>query len=316
MTTLAVRAREQAIERTHRPARTATRVVAGGGPGDRVANRSPSGSARRSADEQAHALEVDHRPRARRGPDRTRGHRQGRRDRRRRPSRAAHRTRDVRDRRVRVHRAAPRAKTAPRSPGRRSRSTRWSRASSTAASHIDTRHDRSTSTRPAWPTPTAWSGSPRWSSGPARSSCRSATARSSPRSARAACSTGSPDIAPTRAALERPAHARPRLSSERGQICAPAASDRAMAHYLAPRPAAHERHPRPGRRASRPATGRSSPRHSRSSEVALISDASNLEIDRLNARAQHYRAERGELGDIEVQSPASTTASARVTGSR
>jgi conjugative relaxase-like TrwC/TraI family protein len=39
------------------------------------------------------------------------------------------------------------------------------------------------------------------------------------------------------------------------------------------------------------------------SEVALISDASNLEINRLNARAQHYRAERGELGDIEVQVP-------------
>jgi ATP-dependent exoDNAse (exonuclease V) alpha subunit len=39
------------------------------------------------------------------------------------------------------------------------------------------------------------------------------------------------------------------------------------------------------------------------SEVALISDASNVEINRLNARAQHYRAERGELGDIEVQVP-------------
>jgi len=38
-------------------------------------------------------------------------------------------------------------------------------------------------------------------------------------------------------------------------------------------------------------------------QVALISDASNLEINRLNARAQHYRAERGELGDIEVQVP-------------
>ena len=38
-------------------------------------------------------------------------------------------------------------------------------------------------------------------------------------------------------------------------------------------------------------------------EVALISDASNLEINRLNARAQHYRAERGELGDIEVEIP-------------
>jgi conjugative relaxase-like TrwC/TraI family protein len=37
--------------------------------------------------------------------------------------------------------------------------------------------------------------------------------------------------------------------------------------------------------------------------VALISDASNLEIDRLNARAQHHRAERRELGDIEAQIP-------------
>ena len=31
-------------------------------------------------------------------------------------------------------------------------------------------------------------------------------------------------------------------------------------------------------------------------DVALIADASNVEIDRLNARAQHMRAERGELG--------------------
>jgi conjugative relaxase-like TrwC/TraI family protein len=38
-------------------------------------------------------------------------------------------------------------------------------------------------------------------------------------------------------------------------------------------------------------------------QVALISDASNQEIARLNARAQHYRAERGELGDIEVHIP-------------
>jgi conjugative relaxase-like TrwC/TraI family protein len=38
-------------------------------------------------------------------------------------------------------------------------------------------------------------------------------------------------------------------------------------------------------------------------EVALISDSSNVEINRLNARAQHYRAERGELGDIEAQVP-------------
>jgi conjugative relaxase-like TrwC/TraI family protein len=38
-------------------------------------------------------------------------------------------------------------------------------------------------------------------------------------------------------------------------------------------------------------------------EVALISDASNKEIHRLNARAQHYRSERGELGELEVQVP-------------
>jgi ATP-dependent exoDNAse (exonuclease V) alpha subunit len=39
------------------------------------------------------------------------------------------------------------------------------------------------------------------------------------------------------------------------------------------------------------------------SEVALISDASNQEIHRLNARAQHYRAQRGELGELEAEVP-------------
>jgi len=38
-------------------------------------------------------------------------------------------------------------------------------------------------------------------------------------------------------------------------------------------------------------------------EVALITDASNVEVDRFNARAQHLRAERGELGPVEVQLP-------------
>jgi conjugative relaxase-like TrwC/TraI family protein len=38
-------------------------------------------------------------------------------------------------------------------------------------------------------------------------------------------------------------------------------------------------------------------------EVALISDASNKEIARLSARAQHYRAQRGELGELEVDVP-------------
>ncbi len=38
-------------------------------------------------------------------------------------------------------------------------------------------------------------------------------------------------------------------------------------------------------------------------DVALIADASNIEIDRLNARAQHLRAERGELGASEFALP-------------
>jgi ATP-dependent exoDNAse (exonuclease V) alpha subunit len=38
-------------------------------------------------------------------------------------------------------------------------------------------------------------------------------------------------------------------------------------------------------------------------EVALIADASNKEINRLNARAQHLRAEKGELGAREVELP-------------
>jgi conjugative relaxase-like TrwC/TraI family protein len=37
--------------------------------------------------------------------------------------------------------------------------------------------------------------------------------------------------------------------------------------------------------------------------VALMSDASTSEIDRMNARAQHLRAERGELGEEELQLP-------------
>jgi conjugative relaxase-like TrwC/TraI family protein len=43
--------------------------------------------------------------------------------------------------------------------------------------------------------------------------------------------------------------------------------------------------------------------HHDPSEVALISDSSNQEIHRLNARAQHFRAQRGELGETEVQVP-------------
>jgi conjugative relaxase-like TrwC/TraI family protein len=38
-------------------------------------------------------------------------------------------------------------------------------------------------------------------------------------------------------------------------------------------------------------------------QVALISDASNMEIDRLNARAQHHRVKRGELGPVALDIP-------------
>lgn len=38
-------------------------------------------------------------------------------------------------------------------------------------------------------------------------------------------------------------------------------------------------------------------------QVALIADASNQEIDRLNARAQHLRAQHGELGQREIPLP-------------
>ena len=36
-------------------------------------------------------------------------------------------------------------------------------------------------------------------------------------------------------------------------------------------------------------------------EVAILTDASNTEVHRLNARAQHHRAMRGELGNVEVE---------------
>ena len=68
------------------------------------------------------------------------------------------------------------------------------------------------------------------------------------------------------------------------------------------RPAAPLRHPRPSSRARRTNMGYAhGGRDIR--EVALIADASNTEIDRLNARAQHLRAERGELGHHEIPLP-------------
>ena len=48
-------------------------------------------------------------------------------------------------------------------------------------------------------------------------------------------------------------------------------------------------------------------------EVALIADAANTDIDRLNARAQHLRAERGELGHHEIPLPSVTMAYGKAT---
>jgi conjugative relaxase-like TrwC/TraI family protein len=79
-------------------------------------------------------------------------------------------------------------------------------------------------------------------------------------------------------------------------------SDRAMAHYLH-RGQLHMTDTRDQAIEHAVSDWASLTRELPIEQVALISDASNLEIARLNARAQHYRAERGELGDIEVHVP-------------
>jgi len=38
-------------------------------------------------------------------------------------------------------------------------------------------------------------------------------------------------------------------------------------------------------------------------DLVILTDASNIEVDRLNARAQHHRHQRGELGDREIPHP-------------
>ena len=118
---------------------------------------------------------------------------------------------------------------------------------------------RSTSTRPGWPTPTGSTGSPRSSSAPGQSSWRSATARSCPRSAPAACSTGSPRSRPS-AELS---NVRRTLDPDEQRAWADlraGRSDRAMAHYHA-RGQLHMADTRDrGRRARRRRTGRRSPR--------------------------------------------------------
>jgi conjugative relaxase-like TrwC/TraI family protein len=79
-------------------------------------------------------------------------------------------------------------------------------------------------------------------------------------------------------------------------------TDRAMAHYLA-RGQVHIADTRDEAVESAVASWATLTENTPISEVALISDASNREIARLNARAQHFRAERGELGELEVEIP-------------
>jgi len=79
-------------------------------------------------------------------------------------------------------------------------------------------------------------------------------------------------------------------------------SDRAMAHYLA-RGRLHMADTRDQAIERAVQNWAALTKTHPISEVALLSDASNQEIARLNARAQHYRAERGELGTREAPIP-------------
>jgi conjugative relaxase-like TrwC/TraI family protein len=79
-------------------------------------------------------------------------------------------------------------------------------------------------------------------------------------------------------------------------------SDRAMAHYLA-RGRLHMADTRDQAIERAVQNWAALTKTHPISEVALVSDASNQEIARLNARAQHYRAERGELGTREAPIP-------------
>ena len=242
MTTLAVRAREQAIERRFASSPTPRAATWGRAPARSPSDRSPSGSAGRSATSRPTRLEVIT------GPERgailvgPAGTGKGV------VIDAAARAEQLTGRRDAWgsrYRARPRSASASDSPALAgqtmtldalvARVQRGQRRASTSAR-------RSTSTRPGWPTPSASSGSPSGRSAPGQSSSRSATPRNSPRSAPAACSTGSPRS--RRAPSSRTSTARStRPSSARGRTCAP---DARIRRWLttSPRAPAHRRHPR------------------------------------------------------------------------
>jgi hypothetical protein len=75
--------------------------------------------------------------------------------------------------------------------------------------------------------------------------------------------------------------------------------ERAMAHYHA-RGRLHLADTRDEAAESAVQTWAQLTEHHDIRQVALIADASNKEVDRLNARAQHLRAQRGELGSDEI----------------
>ncbi len=109
------------------------------------------------------------------------------------------------------------------------------------------------------------------------------------------------DHAPTARARRHPPHARPRGAAR----MASAARRRTRARDGALRPSRPAALPDTRDEAGEAAVQRwhtLTEKHD-IREVALIADASNQEIDRLNARAQHLRAQRGELGHHEVQLP-------------
>ncbi len=97
----------------------------------------------------------------------------------------------------------------------------------------------------------------------------------------------------------RPPHQRPRRAAEHGKRSEPANQS---ARWRTTTPADDSTSQTPATKQPRAPSkpGQSSPRHHDIRKVALIADASNKEIDRLNARAQHLRAERGELGAHET----------------
>ena len=127
------------------------------------------------------------------------------------------------------------------------------------------------------------------------------TASSSPRSARAACSTASPHTPGRRSSQTSTAPATPR-SARRGPRCG--AGSRS-GRWRTTRPAGelffNDTREEAGEAAVQRWAELTKTRDIRS--VALIADSSNVEIDRLNARAQHLRIDRGELGAREVQLP-------------